>query len=240
MNNNKYGFIIGALIFVFLLITLRHCNNTEIEKYKQEQLIAVKKLLQEKDNLLKDSISVKDKQYSELLEERDRLDSLRKISRDRVVYVTKYKVYKLGELKTFSSDSQLALLKENLGDTNVFIIDSNIVFDTTHIQLINYKFLESDLQKEELQVVYADMSLCDSSYQVLDTMLINRNATIVIKDTLYSNQVLLTKNEINLRLNKEKELKKVKTNSLITNILLPSLTGVLGFGIGYFVYKFGK
>lgn len=240
INQKTINIICAVVVIIILLFTLKKCNSSILDNYKVTELQKLEKQYREKELVLLDSIRVKDIQYSVLKQERNRLDSLRKISKDRVVYITKYKVYKLAELKTFSSDSQLALLKENLNDTNIIVIDSNVFFDTTHIQLINYKFLESDLQKEELKAVYTDMALCDSSYQVLDTMLINRNSIIVLKDSTIAVEKQISQTAINMRENYKTQLKKEKRKHLIDNILIPSLTGIAGVGAGYLIFKFTK
>ena len=240
INQNVFKVVGISFIVMLLLLTLKQCNSTVLEKYKADQLELLKKELRKKELGLLDSVYKLNSKYTILEVEKKRLDSLYKKSKLQIVKVVEKKETKLKHITTLQLDSQVILFKVNIGDSNVNVIENKLQFDTNKVVLINTKFEESNLQKEELGVVYQALSLCDSTYQVQDTMIQNRNQTITVKDSTIAVNKELTQAEIDLRKNKEKELRKQKTNNLISMITVPTVTGVLGFVIGFFTNKITK
>ena len=240
INQNVFKVVGISFIVMLLLLTLKQCNSTVLEKYKANQLELLKKELRDKELGLLDSVYKLNNKYTILQAEKDRLDSLYKKSKVQIVKVVEKKETKLKHITTLQLDSQVILFKVNIGDSNVNVIENKLQFDTNKVVLINTKFEESNLQKEELGVVYQALSLCDSTYQVQDTIIQNRNQTIAVKDSTIAINKELTQAEIDLRKNKEKELRKQKTNNIISMITVPTVTGVLGFVIGFFTNKITK
>lgn len=240
INQNVFKVVGISFIVMLLLLTLKQCNSTVLEKYKADQLELLKKELRKKELGLLDSVYKLNSKYTILEVEKKRLDSLYKKSKLQIAKVVEKKETKLKHITTLQLDSQVVLFKVNIGDSNVNVIENKLQFDTNKVALINTKFEESNLQKEELGVVYQALSLCDSTYQVQDTMIQNRNQTIAVKDSTIAVNKELTQAEIDLRKNKEKELRKQKTNNLISMITVPTVTGALGFVVGFFTNKFKK
>ncbi len=240
INQNTLKIAGIIIVIIILLFSLRQCNSTVLERYKADQLELLKKELRKKELGLLDSVYKLNSKYTILEVEKKRLDSLYKKSRIQIVKVVEKKESKLKHIATLQLDSQVILFKANIGDSNVNVVENKLQFDTNKVALINTKFEESNLQKEELGVVYQALSLCDSTYQVQDTMIQNRNQTITVKDSTIAVNKELTEAEINLRKNKEKELRKQKTNNLINMITVPTVTGALGFVVGFFTNKFKK
>lgn len=240
INQKTINTIGIVIVIIILLFTLKKCNSTVLEKYKADQLEVLKKELRNKELGLLDSVYKLNNKYTVLEAEKDRLDSLYKKSKLQIVKVVEKKETKLKHIATLQLDSQVILFKNNIGDSNVNIVENKLQFDTNKVSLINTKFEESNLQKEELGVVYQALSLCDSTYQVQDTIIQNRNQTIAVKDSTIAVNKELTQAEIDLRKIKEKELRKQKTNNFISMITVPTLTGALGFVVGFFTNKFKK
>jgi|JI10StandDraft_1071094.scaffolds.fasta_scaffold35073_3 hypothetical protein len=240
INQNVFKVVGISFIVMLLLLTLKQCNSTVLEKYKADQLELLKKELRKKELGLLDSVYKLNSKYTILEVEKKRLDSLYKKSKLQIVKVVEKKETKLKYIATLQLDSQVILFKNNIGDSNVNVVENKLQFDTNKVALINTKFEESNLQKEELGVVYQALSLCDSTYQVQDTMIQNRNQTITVKDSTIAVNKELTQAEIDLRKNKEKELRKQKTNNLISMITVPTVTGALGFVVGFFTNKITK
>ena len=240
INQNVFKVVGISFIVMLLLLTLKQCNSTVLEKYKADQLELLKKELRKKELGLLDSVYKLNSKYTILEVEKKRLDSLYKKSKLQIVKVVEKKETKLKHITTLQLDSQVILFKVNIGDSNVNVIENKLQFDTNKVVLINTKFEESNLQKEELGVVYQALSLCDSTYQVQDTIIQNRNQTIAVKDSTIAINKELTQAEIDLRKNKEKELRKQKTNNLISMITVPTVTGALGFVVGFFTNKITK
>jgi hypothetical protein len=240
INQNVFKVVGISFIVMLLLLTLKQCNSTVLEKYKADQLELLKKELRKKELGLLDSVYKLNSKYTILEVEKKRLDSLYKKSKLQIVKVVEKKETKLKYIATLQLDSQVILFKNNIGDSNVIVVENKLQFDTSKVTLINTKFEEANLQKEELVIVYQALSLCDSLYQVQDTMMENRNKTITVKDSTIAVNKELTEAEINLRKNKEKELRKQKTNNLINMITVPTVTGALGFVVGFFTNKFKK
>ncbi len=240
INQNTLKIAGIIIVIIILLFSLRQCNSTVLERYKADQLELLKKELRKKELGLLDSVYKLNSKYTILEVEKKRLDSLYKKSKLQIVKVVEKKETKLKHIATLQLDSQVILFKANIGDSNVNVVENKLQFDTNKVALINTKFEESNLQKEELGVVYQALSLCDSTYQVQDTMIQNRNQTITVKDSTIAVNKELTEAEINLRKNKEKELRKQKTNNLINMITVPTVTGALGFVVGFFTNKFKK
>ena len=240
INQNTLKIAGIIIVIIILLFSLRQCNSTVLERYKADQLELLKKELRNKELGLLDSVYKLNNRYTELKLEKDRLDSLYKKSRIQIVKVVEKKESRIKHIATLQLDSQVVLFKANINDSSASIVENKLQFDTNKVALINTKFEESNLQKEELGVVYQALSLCDSTYQVQDTMIQNRNQTIAVKDSTIAINKELTEAEINLRKNKEKELRKQKTNNLINMITVPTVTGALGFVVGFFTNKFKK
>jgi hypothetical protein len=240
INQNVFKVVGISFIVMLLLLTLKQCNSTVLEKYKADQLELLKKELRKKELGLLDSVYKLNSKYTILEVEKKRLDSLYKKSRIQIVKVVEKKESRIKHIATLQLDSQVILFKANIEDSNVNIVENKLQFDTSKVVLINTKFEESNLQKEELGVVYQALSLCDSTYQVQDTIIQNRNQTIAVKDSTIAINKELTQAEIDLRKNKEKELRKQKTNNIISMITVPTVTGVLGFVIGFFTNKITK
>lgn len=240
INQNILKILGIVLVVIILLFSLKQCNSTVLERYKADQLELLKKELRNKELCLLDSVYKLNNKYTELKLEKDRLDSLYKKSKLQIVKVVEKKETKLKHIATLQLDSQIVLFKVNIEDSNVIVVENKLQFDTSKVTLINTKFEESNLQKEELVIVYQALSLCDSLYQVQDTMMENRNQTITVKDSTIAVNKELTQAEIDLRKNKEKELRKQKTNNLINMITVPTVTGALGFVIGFFTNKLKK
>ena len=240
INQNVFKVVGISFIVMLLLLTLKQCNSTVLEKYKADQLELLKKELRKKELGLLDSVYKLNSKYTILEVEKKRLDSLYKKSKLQIVKVVEKKETKLKYIATLQLDSQVILFKNNIGDSNVNVVENKLQFDTNKVALINTKFEESNLQKEELGVVYQALSLCDSTYQVQDTMIQNRNQTITVKDSTIAVNKELTQAEIDLRKNKEKELRKQKTNNIISMITVPTVTGALGFVVGFFTNKITK
>ena len=240
INQNVFKVVGISFIVMLLLLTLKQCNSTVLEKYKADQLELLKKELRKKELGLLDSVYKLNSKYTILEVEKKRLDSLYKKSRIQIVKVVEKKESRIKHIATLQLDSQVILFKANIEDSNVNIVENKLQFDTSKVALINTKFEESNLQKEELGVVYQALSLCDSTYQVQDTIIQNRNQTIAVKDSTIAINKELTQAEIDLRKNKEKELRKQKTNNIISMITVPTVTGALGFVVGFFTNKFKK
>lgn len=240
INQNVFKVVGISFIVMLLLLTLKQCNSTVLEKYKADQLELLKKELRKKELGLLDSVYKLNSKYTILEVEKKRLDSLYKKSKLQIVKVVEKKESRIKHIATLQLDSQVILFKNNIGDSNVNVVENKLQFDTNKVALINTKFEESNLQKEELGVVYQALSLCDSTYQVQDTMIQNRNQTITVKDSTIAVNKELTQAEIDLRKNKEKELRKQKTNNLISMITVPTVTGALGFVVGFFTNKITK
>ena len=240
INQNVFKVVGISFIVMLLLLTLKQCNSTVLEKYKADQLELLKKELRKKELGLLDSVYKLNSKYTILEVEKKRLDSLYKKSKLQIVKVVEKKETKLKYIATLQLDSQVIKFKNNIGDSNVNVVENKLQFDTNKVALINTKFEESNLQKEELGVVYQALSLCDSTYQVQDTMIQNRNQTITVKDSTIAVNKELTQAEIDLRKNKEKELRKQKTNNLISMITVPTVTGALGFVVRFFTNKITK
>ncbi len=240
INQNVFKVVGISFIVMLLLLTLKQCNSTVLEKYKADQLELLKKELRKKELGLLDSVYKLNSKYTILEVEKKRLDSLYKKSKLQIVKVVEKKESRIKHIATLKLDSQIVLFKANIEDSNVSVVENKVQFDTSKVALINTKFEESNLQKEELVVVYKALSLCDSVGQVQDTIIENRNKTITVKDSTIAVNKELTEAEINLRKNKEKELRKQKTNNLISMITVPTVTGALGFVVGFFTNKFKK
>jgi hypothetical protein len=240
INQNVFKVVGISFIVMLLLLTLKQCNSTVLEKYKADQLELLKKELRKKELGLLDSVYKLNSKYTILEVEKKRLDSLYKKSRIQIVKVVEKKESRIKHIATLQLDSQIVLFKVNIEDSNVIVVENKLQFDTSKVTLINTKFEEANLQKEELVIVYQALSLCDSTYQVQDTMIQNRNQTIAVKDSTIAVNKELTQAEIDLRKNKEKELRKQKTNNLISMITVPTVTGALGFVVGFFTNKITK
>ena len=193
INQNVFKVVGISFIVMLLLLTLKQCNSTVLEKYKVDQLELLKKELRKKELGLLDSVYKLNSKYTILEVEKKRLDSLYKKSKLQIVKVVEKKETKLKYIATLQLDSQVILFKNNIGDSNVNVVENKLQFDTNKVALINTKFEESNLQKEELGVVYQALSLCDSTYQVQDTMIQNRNQTITVKDSTIAVNKELTK-----------------------------------------------
>ena len=193
INQNVFKVVGISFIVMLLLLTLKQCNSTVLEKYKADQLELLKKELRKKELGLLDSVYKLNSKYTILEVEKKRLDSLYKKSKLQIVKVVEKKETKLKYIATLQLDSQVILFKNNIGDSNVNVVENKLQFDTNKVALINTKFEESNLQKEELGVVYQALSLCDSTYQVQDTMIQNRNQTITVKDSTIAVNKELTK-----------------------------------------------
>ena len=118
---------------------------------------------------------------------------------------------------------------------------TKVVIDTT----IANQYLKERYKNNSLQVVndLIQYDVCKAENQILETAIVNRDSIIAFKDTLFSNQVQISKNlesalnetkQANsglndLLLNEQKKLKKQKRQNFILKV------GIIGLGAGLII-----